>query len=133
MVWEEKCFGILLLSKDGAVHIACCTVFVSSSPSASLLVTAVQCSEDVCKLKSSQNGREISQGIPVMFSSSFLFQKKKKRLNFLTFQACFQFHGSVRLGKGDLGVIFCKRIFEIQQVSNLKGFCSVSWQFKIKI
>lgn len=76
-------------------------VFVSGSPSASLLVTAVQCSEDVCKLKSSQNVRKISQGISVMFSSSFLFQKKG--LNFLTFQACFQFHGSVRLGKGDLG------------------------------
>lgn len=88
------------MSKNGAVHIARCTVFVSSSPSASLLVTAVQCSEDVSKLKSSQNGREISQGISVMFSSSFLFQKKKqKRPNFLTFQACFQFHGSARLEK----------------------------------
>lgn len=62
--------------RRGNSHCLLRSFCVLSSPSASLLVTAVQCSEEVLKLKSSQFDWEISQGVPVMVSSSFLFQKK---------------------------------------------------------
>lgn len=62
--------------RQGYTHCLLHSFCVLSSPSASLLVIAVQCSEEVLKLKSSQFGWEVSQGISVMVPSSFLFQKK---------------------------------------------------------
>lgn len=124
-MWEEKCFGILLASKDDGytqlhlLHSFC----LHCSPSASLLVTSVQCSEEVHKLKDSQCGREISQGISMMVSSSFLFQKE---VSFSDFTGMFQLHGSsCSLGKGDLrgfSYIFARASLRYTNLTNQMFF-----------
>lgn len=107
----------------GATHVTCCTVFVS------LVLHLPPCWPQlygVLKKSLSWNPRSVVGRFPKAFLWwSFHHFYSKRRRNFLTFQACVQFHGSVQFGKRWslwFELYFCKSIFEICKFSKLKIF-----------